>query len=285
MLPVADIQAALEASRATRAEHRRTPADDPQRRSDLEATLGTLHSTWTPELRDHVRTGPQIIGRSGDEVRALGRERRKEIARVRSMLNPSPGTPRQEPPAITFEQMSGHVGKARQVIYGLAGQHDVLRRVLGGGQTVARKGGKGRYLSMRQLNDETQLLLDELDRTRLMLTTAYGRYQRQPFDTYKSQDQWDQIAEQVAATREEAAMNAEALRESINRRAPVTGITRPRETWTQERIERMLRSFHANTGRWPTAAELRSNAGLPHYTQLGRLFGPAFLGRLDEILG
>lgn len=201
------------------------------------------------------------------------------------MLNPRPGTPREEPPAITFEQMSGHVGKARQVIYGLAGQHDVLRRVLGGGQTVARKGGKGRYLSMRQLNDEAQLLLDELDRTRLMLTTAYGRYQRQPFNTYKSQDQWDQIAEQVAATREEAAMNAEELRESINRRAPVTGITRPRETWTQERIERTLRSFRANTGRWPTAAELRSNAGLPHYTQLGRLYGPAFLGRLDEILG
>jgi hypothetical protein len=282
---------AIAASKATRERVRSLPVADPARGAALLGALGSLKDCWTAEHETYMRRGPQN-GRllSRDPVRVVGRERAAEMRRVRSMLRPTPGTPRPAAQAPNAQTMNGHVGQARQRLLALAGEHDTVRRLHGNGERRSRKGG-GFYTSMQTLNEEARRLLDEVTAVRRKLTIANGRFMRQPVDGYADGDARDQVATAVQITRNEATLLATELRRSATRKTPLSSAERRavgagtgRQTWSADRVVNTLRAFYLANGRWPTAGELRGDPQLPHYTTLQRLYGPRFLARLDTLV-
>jgi hypothetical protein len=281
---------AVKASANARAQVHHLAVDHPERRSVLEAARDAMNATWTDDLREYTRSGPQLIGRVGDPVRKLATERRRELARIRSMLNPTSGTSPKAPPRVTTQQLNGHLGRARQRLYAIDNEHDAIRSALGSGSLRARSHGRGHYRSMTELNAEASRLLDDLATVRRNLTTQHQRWKRRQrgVGTYAQQDRRAAIEKAIVAFRRDCDVVAAELRASAGRTTPLSKRERrgaaPRQEWPQERIESALREYHQRFGHWPTAAELRTNPELPHYTQLGRLYGPRFLGRLDAAL-
>jgi hypothetical protein len=283
---------ALHASRATRERVRGLPAADPERVEALEAAKAQLEATWTLELQRYVRSGRQV-GRanSDDPVRVLQRERRAELDRLRSMLAPTPGRPRDPAPQTNAYVVLGHTGRMTQALEQIAKDHEAALRLYGGGRIVARRGGRGHYVSMAELNDAAGDLLGQVNGWRRELTTAYGRFM--PDGTgYAADDERQRVDRAVATVRNSAALLAEQLRESANRSQPLTAAERSRvrarapkrQSWPRERVEAVLRSYHAHNGRLPSRSELDSNPTLPHYMTLTRLYGRRPIEQLLSII-
>jgi hypothetical protein len=277
---------ALESARATRDCYRRRPAADLERREALDAATVSLRECWTPGLQRQARSGRRYARTLSDEpVHVVARERRAELARLRSMLNPTTGTVR-ERPAVTAEQMIGYSSRARQDLSALGTLHEDARRHHGRGTLRARKGGSY-FTSMGDLNAEARSLLGDLAAIRRTLSVQHRRFEmtaayapRDPRKPYAGQDEARKVENHLQETYEDFIEPLlEALRADAKRTEPLpwSEVGRRRErpgAWTRERIERTLASYVADTGRLPTARELHANPTLPHYTTLRRLYGP-----------
>jgi len=261
--------AALEQARAARA----LPADDRERPAALRSALGSLRESWTPDHERHCRSGRQI-GRtySDDPVRVLSRERRAELARLRSALSRTSGTPREDRlPPWTHAQMRGRLKRFAQVLAGTRDEHDAVRRALGRGDG---------YAGMSALRSEAARLLEDLRDERRKVQVRWIQYERRevvrdPHSPYRDADQYDDLAHWLALLRQDADDLTSVLRRSAtaNRPLPVA-----RRRWTAETALGALRGFEAAHGRKPRKADCRPEHGLPHYTQLRRLLGPRPLG-------
>jgi hypothetical protein len=270
------ITAALEHAQSVRGTARGLAPGDPERIAMLEDAAGRLREARDP-LTPHVRKGGYTGRRvSHEPVRATCREVAAEIKRLRSMLDPRPGTPRPAAARLSVQAMDGHVGRARQQLHNLQAEHDAMRRGLRHGSFISVKGG-GSFPSTRELREEAGSLLEQLTDARQTLNTAFGRYSRRPRSTYKAQDDYDRIAEQVADLREDFDSVAATLRASATKMKPDP---LPRPTWSRPNVERALADFQETHGRLPKARELRAEHRLPPYTVLRRMFGPSPLAAL-----
>ncbi len=268
--------AALEQARAARAR----PAGDRERSAALRAALGLLRESWTSEHERYCRSGRQI-GRtySDDPVRVASRERRAELARLRSTLSRTSGTPRAERspeqggplPAWTHVQMRGRLKRFAQVLAGTQREHDAVRRAIGRGDG---------YAGMATLRGEASRLLEDLRNERRKVQVRWTQYERReiahdPRRPYRDDDQYDDLAHWLALLRQDADELTAALRKSATATRPLPVARRP---WTAEAARKALRGFEAAHGRKPRKADCRPEHGLPHYTQLRRLLGPRPLG-------
>ena len=94
-------------------------------------------------------------------MRVLARERRAELARLRSALARTSGTPRDERapahggplPPIGYQQVRGHIRWLLSVVTATEDQHTTLVRVLGRGDG---------YAGMSTLRAEAAVMLDDL---------------------------------------------------------------------------------------------------------------------------
>jgi len=268
---------ALDASIAVRERYRRSPADDSELVEALTAALGRLRDAWTPEHERYCRSGRQL-GRtcSDDPMRVLARERRAELARLRSALARTSGTPRDERapenggplPPIGYQQIRGHIRRLLSVVKALEDQHTTLVRVLGRGDG---------YAGMSTLRAEAAVMLDDLREARQRVRVAWDRYERRtvvrdPRKPYADEDQYESMADLLALAR----LRADALTIKLRKSATTTRpLTVARRQWTEQTARGALHGFEVAHGRKPRKADCRPENGLPHYTQLRRLLGPS----------
>ena len=270
--------AALANACGARAAYRRRPAHDPERRHAIQVALGALRDAWGAEHEDYMRRGRQLGRRvSDDPVRVAARDRRAELKRLRSMLDPTSGTPRPEGQTWTAAQMEGKLHQSLGVMKGIAEDFGAARRVLGRGSAAARKGG-GVYTSMHELNAEARRLLDVLRAERRDLRTAWQRFGRTPVMGYQASDDFDELADRLSGLREYADLLTVELTAAARLRTPDA---RPaRVTWTANAIREALSDYQHEHGRLPTKAELNADPGLPHYTICRRKLGRSPLSSL-----
>ena len=236
-----------------------------------------------------MRSGP-VVGRafSDDPVRVLRREMVAEAKSLRAALSPASGTsrtPKYEP--IDAQQMQGRLGRFKQMLVKIADEHDACRRLYRTGSWTTVKGG-GTFRSMRELNEAATALLDDLRAERRAVKLAWERYERhQPrFDPKRPHahiDMRDELADLLAALRDEANVLAADLAASVGRREPLPGPARA-EPWTAEKIRRVLDYHRARDGRLPTKRDLNGDNSLPQYTTVRRMLGPRPLTRLADSL-
>ena len=270
--------AALEQARAARA---LSPADR-ERPAALRSALGTLRDSWSPAHERHCRSGRQI-GRtySHDPVRVAARERRAELARLRSALTRTSGTPREDRapenggplPAWTHAQMRGRLKRFAQVLAAIQIEHDAVRCALGRGDG---------YAGMSTLRTEAARMLENLRDERREVQVRWMQYERReivhdPKTPYADADQYKDLARWLALLRQAADELTASLHKSATTTRPLP-VERKREPWTPPRARRALLGFEVAHGRKPRKADCRPEHGLPHYTQLRRLLGPRPLG-------
>jgi len=264
---------AIAASKAVRERVRRMPANDPDRRGALTASLGLLGECWTPEHEAYVRSLPRSAASVDDDpVRVVGRARRTEMKALRDALKPRSGTPRPRPRIVPPSRMEGIIGKVRQIAYGIDREHEQLRLALGRGEP-RRSANGGTFRSMAPLNTEARRLLAELTKTRRRLNTEFARYEHDAMRLAQRGHRLARIRESVEETRVYLAQLADRLRQSVKCKRPLKPGRRPPGTWTRERVEQILTSYAKTHGRLPTRRELDDNPTLPHYTQLRRWYG------------
>ena len=279
MSAASHIEATTVALAQARAARALSPADR-ERPAALRSALGTLRDSWSLDHERHCRSGRQI-GRtySQDPVRLLSRERRAELARLRSALSRTSGTPREDRapenggplPPWTRKQIRGRLRRFAQVLAGTQREHAAARRVLGRGDG---------YAGMATLRAEAARLLDELRAERRSVQICWGQYERRevvrdPRSPDRDDDEYEDLAHWLALLRQDADELTAALRKSATATRPLP-IARRR--WTAETARGALGGFEAAHGRKPGKADCRPEHGLPHYTQLRRLLGPRPLG-------
>lgn len=262
---------ALAAAVETRGRVRSLPPSDPARVEALTTSLGLLRESWTGEHETYVRRGPQSAKRSyrmDDPVRALGRERRAEMKRLRSMLRPTSGTPRPAAPIYNAAQMRSSAARAQRSLLGVRAEFEQEHAELRYGVYT----GRGDFRSMRPLNETATEQLGNLGHVRDVLARSYGRYQRgydPASDPYG--DDWDELEDRVGTLRVEADNLAADLRRAMHKRKPDA---RPQDpTWTPNRILGALDGFYRANGCLPTQRECNARADLPSWPLIVRRIG------------
>jgi hypothetical protein len=261
---------ALAAAVETRARVRSLPPSDRARVEALRTALGLLRESWTSAHETYVRRGPQSAKRSyraDDPLRALARERRAEMKRLRSMLNPRTGTPRPAP-IYSAAQMRSAAARAQRSLLGVRAEFEQEHAELRYGVYT----GRGDFRTMRPLNDRATELLGDLGHVRDVLTRSHGRYQRgydPAADLYG--DDWDEIEDRVGVLRAEADNLGADLRRAMHKRKPDE---RPQDpTWTPGRILGALDRFYRANGRLPTQRACNASADLPSWPLIVRRIG------------
>jgi hypothetical protein len=255
------------------------PPCDAERHAALTAALGALRDSWTVEHERYMRRGPQL-GRTlpRDPVRVVGRERRAEMKRLRSMLDPRSGTPRPAAATWTANQIDGRLARSVQVVDGLASDYAAARSMLGRGRPAARRSG-GVYSSTGDLNTEARRLLDLLAHERRDLRTAWERYARTPVTSYAERDRFDALALRLVRQRQAADLLAVELRAATRQRTP--DARAPRATWTRAAIMEALDAYQHEHGRLPSKSDCNTDPALPAYTLLRRKLGPSPLSTVS----
>lgn len=290
-------RATIAAAEATRARVRSMSPADPVRVAALEGILGTLKDCWTPEHEAHCRRGPQrdkATYKDDDPVRVVGRERQKEIRRVRDMLRVHSGAPRvaagtatrptqrERAPTYSAASMDAAISSALGRLNQITGEHERAVARHRYGSITATKGG-GFFMSMRELHEEAAELLARLDGARRTLSRALERYRKgwNP-DNDPTGQEWDRLHERVALVRKDADKLARDLRRSAARKKPDDIEEDP--TWTQDRILRALGAYQRKHGRLPTANTCNARPDLPAYTVMTRKLGPSPLAEATRLL-
>jgi hypothetical protein len=280
MLPAA--REAIDRSSATLATFKGGSPSSPERRAALDAAAAELRTLSGP-LEAYCRRGRQI-GRasSADPLRMMGAELAAARERVRSALKRTSGTPWQtpEPPAVA--QMWGHIGRFTQRLADIAAEHDAVRRATGSGTIAARRGGRGWYRSMADLNEEAAELVQQLATARRALNTQYGRFAGVPTRTYAERDTLENVEDRIIALRVDAAMVAAALRADATRKTPIARAVMTQ--WSREAAENAVVDFAAANDRRPTRYDLARRPDLPSYSTLRRLVGEKPLSRCDTLV-
>jgi hypothetical protein len=280
MLPAA--REAIDRSITTLATFKGGSPSNPARRAALEAAAAELRALSGP-LEAYGRRGRQI-GRasSADPLRVMGAELATARERVRSALKRTSGTPWRTPEPPTVAQMWGHVGRFTQRLTDLATEHDAVRRATGSGTIAARRGGRGWYRSMADLNEEAAELLQQLATARRALNTQYGRFAGVPTRTYAERDTLENVEDRIIALRVDAAMVADAFRADATRKTPIARPAAAR--WSREAAENAVMDYAAANGRMPTRYDLTRRPDLPSYSTLHRLVGEKPLTKCDTMM-
>lgn len=277
--------AALADAQRVREQYRRMPACNPERREAIHAALDSLRDAWGAEHEAYMRAGSRSFRSiSTDPVHIAQRERRAEMKRLRSMLNPTSGTPREEPEAVSAKAMQGVLSQYVQALRDIDTRHRALRAsgLLGRGTWVPK--GEGGFWTMQPLREEARELLDELRRRRARVNVQWDRYCRTRGRSYADQDAYDALEARLNEIRPEVKALTARLVATSQQRKPHMAPRIPGSThdgWSESAIRAALHFFRAEHGRLPTKRELNSTPGLPHYTTCRRKLGPSPLSRFQ----